>query len=233
MPRSSETCFLIHSRSLTRFSASAEPEILSARLAHCITRNPGDLISHVRRIFLCLKLDDGERLFGALTDLFITLNGKGGALRSRLLGMLQNHLTDAQYSALQGGHVESMEFVEPLPWPRFSRLYQPRLKEQELVAQLTGEESESHTGILAQARDLIDCGQIEAARHMMEEALLADEATTALHEELLNLYRHTRDYEAFLTMWTQLEHLSPQLQDMWKEVNDYLDTHHSGTRCHV
>ncbi len=232
MSRLSKTCFFLQGHSLTRFSASAGPEILAAHLAHCVTRNPGDLTSHVRRIFLCLKLDDAEQLFGALIDLFITLNGKGNALRSRLLKMLRDHLTEAQYAALQDGHMERMEFTEYISWPRFSRLYQPRLKEQELVAQVTGEKGERHSDILAQARDLINCGEIEAARHLMEGAVLRGKTTIVLHEELLNLYRHTRNHKALLTMWTQLEHLSPHLQGLWKEAHDYLNTIRSKGICH-
>lgn len=176
--------------------------------------------------------EEPEILFGALTDLCIALGGKGKALRSRMLDMMKDHLTAAQYAALSNGHMENMHCGEDIPWPRFSRLYQPRAAGQELVARLTGKETGEDTDILEQARDHIDCGQIEAARRILENALLAGEETMALHEELLSLYRHTRNYEAFLTMWTQMEGLSPPLQKAWEAVNHYLDAHHSEVKDH-
>ncbi len=53
-------------------------------LSHRIARNPGDLLSHTRRVLHARTPSLNRYLPGALHDLFFTLENAGFALRSRL-----------------------------------------------------------------------------------------------------------------------------------------------------
>ncbi len=72
----------------------AEP--MAAHLAYVIARDPNDLTAHVRRVLLCLERPQQELVCGALMDLFIVLNGRGGALANRLYALAQPHLSAEQ-----------------------------------------------------------------------------------------------------------------------------------------
>jgi len=51
-------------------------------------RNPRDLLSHVRRLYLANALEEAEAITGALTDIFLVLGRRGRPLRRRLLNLV-------------------------------------------------------------------------------------------------------------------------------------------------
>ncbi len=222
MIHSFEPSFFIHRSFLTRPPVHGEDESFSRHLAHRISRNPTDLTSHVQRIFTARRKGDLDALYGALVDLFITLGEKGKALRCRILNVVKNDLTVEQYSSLENGDINKPGSEKDQSWIRFSRLYQPCMPDTDIVVSLDREGQRGYTGVLEQARDLIDCGEIDTARQIMEEALQAGEQSGAVHDELLNIYRHTRDYEGFLAMWTRLDCLPEAIQESWKKLDEYL-----------
>lgn len=54
-------------------------------LESCVARNPRDLISHVRRVWLSHDLGDAKGTAAAAIDLFIATQDKGRDLRQRIL----------------------------------------------------------------------------------------------------------------------------------------------------
>lgn len=68
---------------------------------HCITRQPSDLRSHVRRIFLAYEFESRADLYAALIDLFLALGRHGHPLRTRLLELAKPRLEEGQYAFLR------------------------------------------------------------------------------------------------------------------------------------
>lgn len=81
-------------------------ELVAEWHTHQITRKPGDLMAHVRRIFLQNELGHDDELSAALADLFIVLGSKGQTLKRRLLRTYWSALpeTAANYLSM---HVEN------------------------------------------------------------------------------------------------------------------------------
>lgn len=65
-----------------------------------ISAQPGDLLSHTRRILLACHLEDAEHTAGGLVDLFIATGAKGRALRESLLRRCAPVLGDARHAVL-------------------------------------------------------------------------------------------------------------------------------------
>jgi hypothetical protein len=67
--------------------------------AHAIARTPRMLWLRVQRIYLLLDMADPD-IHGALIDLFLVLDGKGGALRKRMLSLASALLQPEAYQQL-------------------------------------------------------------------------------------------------------------------------------------
>ncbi|WP_432473478.1 hypothetical protein [Amphritea sp. HPY] len=59
--------------------------VLLHHFTRLVASQPNNLRSHVQRVYLSILCHDAAELSGAISDLFQTLNGRGQALRKRLL----------------------------------------------------------------------------------------------------------------------------------------------------
>lgn len=64
-------------------------------LAHCVSRKPGDLMAHARRIALHAALPESPDLAAAVVDLFIALGDKGQSLKQHMLARHGAALADS------------------------------------------------------------------------------------------------------------------------------------------
>lgn len=92
--------------------ASERPRL--ARYLSCrVSRQPHDLLAHTRRILLMREQRDAEGCYAALLDLFFILDGRGSAIRGRLLRQCGDMLDGAQKSQLQGQLRSGRTDLEP------------------------------------------------------------------------------------------------------------------------
>lgn len=222
LPPETEACFQV--------SDSGEllldlPELGSSTvdyLKYCVVRNPSDLKSHVRRIFLLGGTDDGESLYGALIDLLIALGSNGESLRVRLLRQYRSNLSDAQYTALMQ-YSETDSFVGQAPFSRASVLTKGVTGTCVLIKPAADIGSDQQSGDpLLEAREYLEYSQIEAARDVLERAVLENPERIELQTDLLELYRAGRDVENFQKIYHQLESAGNPLSDDWSAVSEFL-----------
>lgn len=174
-------------------------------LSHCVSKHPQDLRVHVQRILLCLRLQLPEALFGALLDLFIALGEKGYALRQRILEQCVTRLPEPYYAFLRSRQLAGIDGRDVVLPCRYSRLTQGVTGRLDFIGLSTDQPMAAKTGIMALARDLLDSGMIADARELLESALLESPDDLPLSQELLIIYRHTRDAVALATMLRRLE----------------------------
>jgi hypothetical protein len=74
---------------------------------------------------------------------------------------------------------------------------------------------------LAIARDHIEYSQLDEARQVLEIAVLERPTRWDFQEDLLDLYRSTRDTDSFNAMFTQLIESGITLNDKWHTLNNY------------
>lgn len=188
-------------------------------LAHCVSKHPQDLRAHVQRIMLCLRLQLPELLYGAVLDLFIALGDKGYPIRQRLLEQSASCLTEHHQAFLHARLLSGIGGRDVVPPSRFSRLTEGVTGRLDFIG-LTSEPPLSlSAGVMAQARDLLDSGMITDARELLESALLESPADLQISQELLIIYRHTRDAVSLAAMMRRLEGLPLAARAEWEALD--------------
>lgn len=90
-------------------------------LAANIESGTGDLLCHVRRVFMALDLQDPDELFGALVDVFIAKGSSAFDVRSNLLRKSASLLSPQQHELLSSYLSSGISAFTPIAAPR-SRL---------------------------------------------------------------------------------------------------------------
>lgn len=155
--------------------------------SHLIQRNPKDLKSHTRRIFLAMQHKDAALLSGALQDLFITLKGAGTQLRIRLLKASAPYLkkSDVIYFAkwikLKSDQESDYRWVD-------GSVLSTGLNEfgKELILK-EQQEREDRPSALEEARSCIEYGQLDLAKNILEEALMTEKDNQEIKDELASI----------------------------------------------
>lgn len=201
---------------LTDYEQSDAKRFLSFELC----RDPENLKQHVQRIMLQISSGDSERLFGALLDLFIVLGDKGEDLRKRLLKYAEPLLVREDYDYLvthQGSELTKQEC-------------RMNVKGSVLNAGFSGsanlvERHQDEAGYddpLQEALSLIEYGQVSEARDVLEKAFTLDPRNSELEEELIGIYRSTRDYTGYEAMSMKLNSDDIPHSDKWKALGQEL-----------
>jgi hypothetical protein len=188
-------------------------------ITYRIVRSPKDLRNHVRRIVLQHDIGDSEALYAALLDLFIVLGNKGRALRKRVLDGARSRLGIQQYRALSACLDSDSVRCNGLPAPPDSMLAAGVIGMQKLVEAVDGE-NESTRDPLIEARDHIEYCQLEQAQAVLEQAIMDQPQRLELHEELLEIYRSTRDEASLLAFWRRLNDVHGSAPDLWQTAAD-------------
>ncbi len=203
---------------------AAQRQQLGDHYAHRIRRRPLDLDAHIRRIFLLQGLQRRHSMLGAVADLFIALDGKGAALRQDLMSRLSISLSRQQMDTLDAWVMQGARAGDT-PASLASLLQTPATADSHLLRP-TGNPAGGHSDTLGEAREYLLHGQVEKARDLLEKALLAQPADTAVATELLTIYRHSRDLERLQSMAQGLRDRGSSTPESakWRETLAFLRT---------
>lgn len=186
-------------------------------LAREVARNPAELRRHVQRISLFLTKDNGSRAYGAITDLFIALGENGLPLRRRMLEVAKPLLSADQYRALHDKLQSGLSPLERVPLSGESILGKGIRGTTRLVERVDTQ-GRSGPDILADAQSCLEYGQVDEARCLLEEAVLKEPSRWELHQELLEIYVHSRDYTHFSTMLQALQFSGDPVPPTWQRL---------------
>lgn len=171
------------------------------------------LLNHVARINSQIKENKSEETYGALLDLFIILESDGRMLRERMLNKARSVINPQQFDFLQQQLKQGITELEIVPQSHTSTLIDEFLTSDDLSQNI---ESGYELNVLQAARDLLEHGQIDSARSVLESAVLNGELKLEVHEDLLEIYRETNDTDNFSRVWKQLHLNNRSLSHLWE-----------------
>jgi hypothetical protein len=196
----------------------------ATHLAYISSREPNNLLNHVRRIFIHLKLKQSDPLYGAMVDLFLVLGDKGERLRRSLLQKSRKLLSQEQYDLFLTHLKHGLQPHYPLPASQHSVLGNFFGGEKRLVsAQNDKQQSDTReSDPLELAREELNYGDIAVAQRILEEALLLSPKRLGLHYGLLEIYRHTRSLDDLINMQERLGDDIAHAQAAWNQTKKAL-----------
>jgi hypothetical protein len=195
------------------------------RLIYRVSGDPRYLAAHVERIYFCFQHHLNEQLFGAIVDLLIILNGCGQALTQRMITGSKSRLTENQFEALENQVECDSPNVDLLPFNRFSIFTKGLLSVSGMV-QLVEDGGEDLHDPLMLARAFIEYSQLENATRILEQAIFAQPERMELHDELILLYRSTRNEIGFDLFYEVLSRKNMKLSSKWSQLNDFFKGSH-------
>lgn len=208
-----DPAFAIASSSWLAPSTSCPPLDAWRHLTAAVSRNPKDLESHTRRVLLAAQVPLSDRLFGALLDVFLALGPNGRHLREQLLDRAASHLDPDDQLFFRHCLAEGLRPDAQLPNAPGSVLDPAiigisRLVEKQRVAV-------AEVGVLEQAISLLDDGDLDGAKQLLEGALLSNPTDVAIANELLLIYKHSRDDLAVTAMVARLQEQGAAAPEGW------------------
>jgi hypothetical protein len=194
-------------------------KLLADYFCHCIARDPNDLRSHVRRIFLEREQGRNIRLYAALFDLFIALGNRGSELRHRMLRLAKANLEPHQYNLLHESLAKGLDSIGA-PIVHGSVLSRGIEGTLDLVSPAV-EERTGPRDALIEAREYLEYSQLDEARSLLERAVLQEPQRSDLHLELLAIYRSTRNESNFAKMVQELDGMTNPVPKAWQELAEF------------
>lgn len=184
-------------------------------LSHRISNNPNDLLAHLQRVTAHYHSGTPDTLYGALLDLFVVLDTKGYALRQRLLAKCAPLLGIEQQQTLDASLQSGLNKTDVTPLPSLSRLIPANVGTLHLLERQGGPRVVESFNALDEARDLIDSGFIDEARMLLETLLFRQPECEETSKELLDLYRYTKNSDAFFATHERFRGLPLALASDW------------------
>lgn len=163
-------------------------------LTSAVARDPLDLEAHVRRIVLATRERSSGHVFTALIDLFLALGLQGRELRALMLATARDALTPDEAAFFEQALEPGLARSAGLPMGTQSVLDPGLMGAVEMVAQ--ARRAVAQQSVAEQAAELVNHGDLEGARQMLEVALMENPDDTAASQELLAIYRYSRDTQA-------------------------------------
>jgi hypothetical protein len=188
-----------------------EPELWATHLAHLSAREPSNLLAHVRRVYLHLKHEQSDALYGALLDLFLILGEKGVDLRTRLLKMSKNTLPHDCYDLFNSYLERGLQNNQSFPISQYSVFGNFFKGELSLFNDEEADKQnyEKRRDPLELAQEELTFGDINVAQDILEEAILDSPQRVGLHYGLLEIYKHTHSLSDLEKMQERLgEHVN-------------------------
>ncbi len=195
---------------------------IASYLAHRIVRCVTDLESHIKRIVIYSNFHNSDAVYGSLLDFFIALGDKGLSIRKRMLEMVAGIIGRSRYAQLLGVLDSGLTSDKLLPYTPYSMLSGSFVGATPLVYKC----SEGDVNVrspLDEARDLVDSGLIEEGRKLLESSLLLDRGNEELNIELLEIYRHTQNKDAFNEMFVKIGRRPLAAVDKWNSLNAFFE----------
>ncbi len=191
-------------------------EQANQQILYAILRKPEQLIFHIRRIHTSYRAGFSEHLYAALIDLLLILDGKGKDLSVRMVLSTRSLLEKQQLTQLINylKHQNSA-----LPTHVFSLLSKGLIGTSALLTKNTGVDK-THDPLQI-ALDYIEYSDLDAAKETLESAVLEFPERQDIQIELLELYKVTKNIQAFTEMHKQLMEKDFNLSLKWQELVDY------------
>lgn len=188
-------------------------------LGHRIVRHPRELRSHVQRIMLLIRQEDGASLYGALVDLLITLGDKGLGLKQRMLNLATPLLNRTSLAFLQRHLETGIRACDPaVARVRSSLLRAGFCGTDQLVVRHRTQTDAPERTPLDEARELIEYGQLEQALETLENALLINPDQPEVAGELLDLYTRMGELDRLEAMREQMLINFGRAPEAWSET---------------
>jgi hypothetical protein len=209
---------------------AVEPEQWATHLAYLSAREPGNLVNHVRRIYLHLELKQPDPLYGAMLDLYLILGDKGASLRRRLLRMSKSDLPADLYTLFASNWEQGLKRSQSFPISQYSvfgNFMQGEFKlidEGSAVKQTRVKQMDP----LDMAHEELTFGDISVAQAILEDAILATPHRMGVHYSLLEVYKHTHSLSDLLKMQEKLGDNVSVAQSAWKQTREYLESQGTG-----
>ena len=192
-------------------------EHLYQQIVYKVLTNPKQLISHIQRIYFTYRLGMAEPLYAALVDLFSVLDGRGKELSRRMESSTHSLLTEHQSGVLVNYLDHKKKYL--LPGNKFSVLTKGLVGSD--VFLITKNDVAIAHDPLVIARDYVEYSQLDAAIETLEVGVLDDPERQALQLDLLELYKVTKNIQAFTKMHLLLTEKELDLSADWQELTDY------------
>ncbi len=183
--------------------------------AHLVHTSPADLRAHVQRINLCVTQANADAVYGALLDLFLVLGAKGAALRKRMHELAGPSLSREARKLFQDYLECGITQTDVLPAAAASVLSRGLRGTTRLVERVSAGAAVARDP-LEEANECLEYGQVDAARCILEAAVLAEPERVELHNDLLEIYQRTKDRENFFHMHGKLNAGHNPLADSWE-----------------
>lgn len=201
-----------------RLSAEAGFEALPAwrHLSHHIRRYPHDLRAHMQRILLAQNSDLGHCLDGSVLDLFLALGNSGDMLKAHVMRLCADDMGDETKQLLQDMLDNGFADEHRTAWVNGSMLATgDSRKPQKLLTPQRVEVEQNYATLQAEVQDCLEYGQIDRAQELLEQAMMDGQATPELEQELLGIYRHTRNKEGLEKFAIALNGSGAELPEYW------------------
>lgn len=179
-----------------------------------VLTKPKQLTSHVKRIYLTRNNKDSDRLYAALVDLLWVLNGSGKELSKRMISIGRPFLTELQIDLL----LEYLSHKDNslLTGNRFSVLTDGVIGTRCLLIKEANNTIEHDP--LKLANDYIEFSQLDEAIDVLEKGILLEPERQELQKLLLELYKVTRNDNAFSKMHDTLIEKHFDLSSEWQDL---------------
>lgn len=185
---------------------------------HRVAREPKKLIYHLQRIYYCYSEHMSEQLYAALVDLLIVLKGKKEGIGKRMYVGARSALNEGHQSVLDRFFRQSGYDEHDLPLNNYSVLGTGQLSKMPLVmADNYKNQAQVQYDPLQIARDYIEYSQLDEAREVLEKAVTENPDNRDYHEELLGLYKSTKDKENYFKMYERIKGQDSSLLTYWEQ----------------
>lgn len=208
-----------------RIPKGVDPSQWATHLSYLSAREPGNLVNHVRRIYLHMALEQPDALYGAMMDLYLVLGDKGGDLRHHLLHKARRLLSRERHDLFLTHYKQGLRRNQPIPPSQHSVLGNFFSGRKNLVKVQKAQEHSSKKKIdpLELAREELNYGDIALAQRILEEAVLQSPKRLGLHFGLLEVYKHTRSLDDLLKMQERLGGDMDIAQAAWSQTRRLLE----------
>lgn len=187
-----------------------------------VAKQPKCLLIHIQRIYCCYQAQLSDQLYGALVDFLIVLNHNGPAVSRRMVAGAKSELTETHLKNLVRYLKDANADSSLLAGNQYSVFHKGMMGTNKLITP----NEERHQEIidpLVLARDFIEYSQIPEAQSVLEASVFEHPDRLELHEELLNLYKSTRNPRDFNRMYIELQESGVDVPEIWQLANAFFD----------
>lgn len=188
-------------------------------IAHAIARMPTNLRCHIQRINLFITKKDDESLYGSLLDLFIILGDRGYPLRDRMLKNARPVICKECYKFLHQHLKSGLTSKNSVIFSQTSILINSLTASPPLIKRISSSTATTQDPI-EEACDHLEYGQVDAARQVLESAIKNRPNRIELYQELLEIYKCTRDQVRYHKMHKRLSADNHPFLPCWMDVAD-------------